>query len=304
MTYPGEISRSTKSTALGTSYVETVVNPFGSGDSLLVCVPAAVADGADVTVMLCAHGHNGSEQTINNPQMLSTRDKALDKGWLVISAYAHGNAWANDTALADYARIPTWVGQTWTIAHLLLHGQSMGALTMANFYSRRLARKIRGMVGIDGAYNLAQAYSQSAYRPSIRAAYGIASDGSDYAAKTAGHDATLLPPATFTGRRLFVSASPADVAIPKVSHSDVFVAMLGTEPADLEVVEGTGGHVTSPNYFPSAAHAFFDEAIANAVNDDPVEPLWPEPIPFPEGIRDVTLYAKAGGEWIRLSVGA
>jgi hypothetical protein len=303
MVYPGEISRSSKSTALGTSYVEAVVDPFGVGDTLLVCVPASVADGADVTVMMCAHGHNGSEQTINNSQMVSTRDKALDKGWLVISAYAHGNAWSNDTALADYARIPTWVGETWTLEHLLLHGQSMGALTMANFYSRRLATKIRGMVGIDGAYNLAQAYSQATYKPSIRAAYGIASDDSDYAEKTAGHDATLLEATTFTGRRLFISASPADTAIPKVDHSDVFVAMLGSEPADLEVVEGTGGHVTSPNYFPTSAHAFFDEAILNAV-DDPAEPTWPDPIPFPEGVRDVTLYAKTGGEWIQLSVSA
>jgi hypothetical protein len=298
--YPGEISRSTKSTALGASYEEIVVNPLGSGDTLLVCVPASVVDGADVTVMMCAHGHNGSEQTINNSQMISTRDRAIDKGWLVISAYAHGNAWSNNAALADYARIPTWVGLTWTLEHLLLHGQSMGALTLANLYSRRLATKIRGFVGIDGAYNLAQAFSQSAYKPSIKAAYGIASDDSNYATKTAGFDATLLDPSTFTGRRLFISASPADTAIPKVSHSDVFVTMLGTEPADLEVVEGTGGHVTSANYFPTAAHAFFDEAILNALGD-PAEPTWPEPIPLPDGVTHVLLWTRTGGAWQPLS---
>lgn len=298
MAYPGETSRTAKATALGTAYVEAVVS--NAGDSLLVCVPASVADGAGVTVMLCAHGHNGSEQTINNTQMISTRDKALDKGWVVISAYAHGNAWSNQTALADYARVPTWVGQTWTLDHLLLHGQSMGALTMANFYSRRLAPKIRGMVGIDGAYNLAQAHSQGTYAPSIRAAYGIAADGSDYAAKTAGHDATLLAPSTFTGRRLFVSASPNDTAIPKASHSDVFVSMLGSAPVDLEAVQGTGEHVTSANYFPTAAHAFFDEAIANAEAD----PDWPAPIPLPAGVDEVTLWTVVDGQPVQLLIPA
>lgn len=289
MVYPDEVSRLAKTTAAGTAYTEITVSPYGSGDTALVCVPGALADGAASVVVLCAHGHSGSEATINSAMMTPTRNNALDRGWVVASSYAHGNAWANPAALADYRRVWDWINDTWPVGDTLLHGQSMGALTTANLYSRDSIPKVRGMVGIDGAYNLASAFANTNYKPSIRTAYGIAADGSDYDTKTAGHDAVLLPPGTFAGKRLFLSSSNFDTAIPKATNTDLFVSNLGTSPALIDSRLGNGEHVTSGNYYGTAATEFFEAALA-AAPPDPVAPVWPDPIALPEGVVQVELY--------------
>lgn len=297
MTYPNEISRTAKQTANGAAYTELSIQPYGVADATLVCIPASVADGAAVNLAIAAHGSGGNEQQINLARMVSTRDGMLDRGWIVASAMAHDRAWANDTALADFTRVHDWVNDTWQVTHTLLHGESMGGLTMMVLASQARIPTVRAVVSIDGALNLRAAYDQAGqtYGAQIRTAYGIASDGSDYAAKTAGHDAVLLNMTTFNRIRLFVEGSPNDLHIPKTSHSDVFVANLGNNALELVTRTGTGTHVTAENFFPADVLAFYDNAIANAPADPP-PPIIPD-LPAGPMVTNIETKAWTGKKW-------
>lgn len=250
MPYPDEVARLSKTTANGTAYVE--VELLLDGDACLVCIPTE-----DATVLLlCAHGHSGDESTINGVRMVETRDRFLDRGWIVASSYAKGNSWGNQAGQDAYALLSDWVHTQFPIADTVLHGQSMGGLIMALVYASGAIADARGMVSIDGALNLAVAHASASYRGAIRTAYGIAADGSDYATKTAGHDPCLIDPAGYDGRRLLIEASTGDTAILKTSHSDVFVEHITGHPAQLSQLTGTGAHVAVENYFPEEVETF------------------------------------------------
>lgn len=285
MAYPNEISRQSKTTAGGTSYTEVTVYPKGVQDKAIICIPASVTDGATVTLAILAHGSGGSEQQINNPNMITTRDGMLDRGWIVGSAMAHDRAWASPVALDDYTRVHDWVNEIWVVRDTLLHGESMGGLTMMILAAQGRIATTRAVVSIDGALSLRAAYDTAgqAYGAQIRAAYGIASDGSNYTSKTAGHDAVLLDMASFNGLRLFVEHSTGDLHVPKANHSDVFLANLGSNALQLVTRTGSGGHVTAGNYFAADVLAFYDGAIAEG-------PAWNPPPPLPPGMVMAELY--------------
>jgi len=298
MAYPNETARVTKTTASGTSYIELTVYPFGGTDKALVCIPTSKADGTQSVLAIAAHGSGGNEQQINIARMIETRDGWLDRGWIVGSAMAYDRAWSNDNALTAYTNVHDWVNSIWPVYDTMLHGESMGGLTMMVLASKGLIPTVRAVASIDGALNLRAAYDMAgqAYGSQIRTAYGIAADGSDYAAKTAGHDAVLLDMTTFNGLRLFVEGSPNDLHIPKASHADVFVANLGANAEVLVTKTGTGTHVTAENFFPTDVLAFMDAATTT-----PPAPVWPPPQPLPDGVLTVELYAMVNGQLVKVN---
>lgn len=260
MTLPDVISTLSKTTANGTAYVEYTIYPNGVTDKALICVPAGVDEGESVVLAMCSHGSGGTEQQINLPRMVQIRDGLLDRGFIVASAFAHDRAWANNAALADWVRLHGWVNAHYPVTDVLLHGESMGGLTMLVLAGTGAVPHLRATVSVDGAMNLRAAYDGN-YGAQIRSAYGIASDGSDYAAKTAGHDPCLFEPSQYAQQRIMLSASPADTAIPKVNHSDVFAAHIAGAPRVLDRYTGTGAHVADVNYFPAETLAFYDAAL-------------------------------------------
>ena len=260
MNYPGEQSRIAKVTASGTPYIELTVFPDGVADTLIVCVP----DTASEVLVICAHGHNGNQTTINSTRMIETRDRFIDNGWVVASPFAHGNSWGNDVCIADYVRVHGWAVTNLSTTKTLLHGQSMGALNLVNVLSRNAIPDVLGFVSIDGALNLATAFASGSYKSAIRTAYGIASDDSDYAALTAGHDGVLLSPNSFNGTRILLEASPADTSISKTNNADLFYSNVVGHPAIFQRLTGAGVHVDPGNYFPAEVEAFFLAALQPA----------------------------------------
>ena len=136
----------------------------------------------------------------------------------------------------------------------------MGGLTVAILAAQQRFATLRATAIVDAAVNLRHAFDNG-YAGQIRAAYGIAVDGSDYAALTAGHDAVLRDPDDYDGQRFFVSASPADVNIIKTSQSDVFIDNFVASFSVLEERVGAGTHVADANFFPADELAFFQAAL-------------------------------------------
>jgi pimeloyl-ACP methyl ester carboxylesterase len=280
--YPGETSRTGKTTSSGIAYTE-IAFTIGS-DACLAAVPANPSS----TLALVGHGHGGSEQTINGVPFVATLDRMIASGWLVVSTDAAGNGWGNDASINAYVAAWTWARANLGTKRTILYGQSMGAQVLANVLHRGLVTDQVAFVSIDGALSLATAHASGSYQAAVRTAYGIASDGSDYAAKTAGHDAALLPAAGFSGTRMLLEASTGDTAIPKTSHTDVFAANVAGQPAQLVQLTGSGAHVTADNYFPTDVHAFLAPKVTRLVS---------KPMTVVVDNRQADSFTKVGEVW-------
>jgi pimeloyl-ACP methyl ester carboxylesterase len=292
MAYPNEVNRFVAATASGTAYTDIEVLPFGVADDMRLCIPAGVEDGDPVVLVIGAHGWNATENMPQGAGMVPIRDGILDRGWLLASAFAHGDQWYNQTALDDYRRVYDWVDATWNVTDVLLIGLSMGGATVVSLYSRDSIPKVRAAVGIDSALSLGYAHNKAVYQPSVRAAYGIAANGSDYAARTAGYDPLTFNASTFDGKRLFLSASPADTSIPPAQNTTPFVDRITGHPAVLELYTGAGTHLAPGNHAPSLVLQFFDDAVAGTVPDAVI----------PAGIVEVEAYALVDGELMRIDI--
>jgi len=77
---------------------------------------------------------------------------------------------------------------------------------------------VLGVYLTDPTFDLRQRYDNGR-ASEIRAAYGIAADGSDYAAKTAGYDPALRSPADFKGVPIWSTYSTLDTSVPASSHT-------------------------------------------------------------------------------------
>ncbi len=266
-TLPNEVSRVAKVTAKGTPYEEIGVRPYGTTDPAIVLAPNTISLDVPGINVMAHHGSGGSEQTVNTPNMISSRDAMLDRGWSIGSAFGYNRAWGNDAALGAIEALSEYIGEFVSqVTDTLFHGQSMGAQTLAVMYAQNRIPNVRGLASVDGALNLAAAFAHPAHRPSITAAYGIDSSGSDFAVKTAGHDPCQIPASVFADKNFVLWASPDDTSIPKSQHADVFAGRVNPVADNFALYPVTGGHVTASHYQPVPLMAFYDLCLGN----DPV----------------------------------
>lgn len=165
-----------------------------------------------------------------------------------------GNSWGNNASLTDVLNLRSYVTSTLglSVNKTAFVGASMGgvasALSIAGVGGT--ISGCVGMIGVSPALNLAWCYGASFTAP-IKAAYGIASDGSDYATKTLGHDPMLIAAATYTGFNFSFYASPGDVSVDKSTNSDAFVTLVTATAASATVVTCTGGHLDASQFQPT-----------------------------------------------------
>ena len=107
-----------------------------------------------------------------------------------------------------------------SLKKLVLLSFSMGGLAALNLVMANTISELKGVYGIDAVSSLANMHANASYTSSIRTAYGVAADGSDYAAKTAGFDPMLatVPASALTKRYAFVSSS-GDTAVNQAANS-------------------------------------------------------------------------------------
>lgn len=148
----------------------------------------------------------------------------------------------------------------YAMRNLILWGTSMGSLATLNVLMRREIPNVIGWLGTYPATNLAGLFNNNvgANAPAIRTAYGIASDGSDYSVKTAGHDPNLALAPLFRGIPMRFYASPADTTVSKATNSDAFAASVAPYVPEATVVTCSGNHGDASHFQPSDYIAFFD----------------------------------------------
>jgi acetyl esterase/lipase len=218
-------------------------------------------------VMIYFHGAGGSEHQFSDAaSQKQVMLAALAAGYIVVSAsdniYASG--FGADAAIECYPLAYQWARDNFNIGPVVFHVNSMGGIESLITLSQRRIPGVVAWCGTSPTSNLRTAYDNAAFTASIAGAYGIAGDGSDYAAKTTGHDPMLLDGDAFRGLPMMFLHATDDAVIPKATNTDMFKARIA--PFALEVIDVggiTGGHsftVTSTQA--AAIIAFFNKYTA------------------------------------------
>lgn len=216
----------------------------------------------DVAVLYC-HGASGNH---TEPASNLLTPALLSKGWMVAAAALNGNNWGNAASQTTLRALHDYIVANHGISKTVLLGQSMGGLVSLSVLAAGVLSTVKGWAGVVPVCNLADMFrsnSNPPYSAQIRAAYGIASDGSDYASKTSGFDPVLLNGFAFTGRRMRFYASNADTVVPRAAHSNTMSALVAPYAVESVVVSHTGNHSDTSAYQPADLVPFFERCLTS-----------------------------------------
>lgn len=220
----------------------TTVDTTAGGQTIKVLVPTSGYVGR--CVIYC-HG-----RTELASHLTSDADKAAivtrltDEGYLLAASDAAGDNWGNQAAQDSYDALRAYLDTNHAPGAYAFWAQSMGGLAALLL----AARGFTGLVGVYGAFpvcslaNMFNGNVGTTYPPSIRTAYGIASDGSDYSTKTAGFDPLLKAASLYRRMPMRFVASAGDTKVNKAANSDAMSAHVAAQLVEHDVITHTGDH--------------------------------------------------------------
>jgi hypothetical protein len=220
--------------------VNTTTSP--SGQAIRVLVPDCYNASVPMPLVIYFHGSSEDQTSVNtDAQKLPEVYDLISQGFLIATSNAHGNNWGSATGVADHQELYDYMASHYNLAGVSLWGQSMGGIAALNakVHSTIPAKCFLGTYPV---CNLRDLYDIGTYTGAIKTAYGIASDGSDYATKTAGYDPVLAGDGNFTNFRMRFYASPSDVTVPKATNSDQMKTHVDGYATEDTVVAATGVH--------------------------------------------------------------
>lgn len=214
------------------------------------------------TLVIWCHQHTGTEALSASFFAYPLIHAAVNEGYIFAASRMHGDSWGNANALTDLTNLYNYVNTMWPVSNVILIGGSMGGLATALAKPYASVPNLKGCIGIDAVFDLAAMHANPSYTTTIRTAYGVAGDGSDYASKTAGHDPMLRPASDFGTVRWRFYASDTDALVPPAAHSDAFAAKIASTAPEAVVVRHVEGHLTPPGIRPADVIAFIKRCIA------------------------------------------
>ncbi|MFT4085819.1 MAG: hypothetical protein QM658_01475 [Gordonia sp. (in: high G+C Gram-positive bacteria)] len=175
-------------------------------------------------------------------------DPFLRAGWVVASADAGGNSFANPGSLRTYLGLIRAVrarfGEQLPLAFL---SESMGSLAALKLYARPEFRSIRGMVGVSPLTGLP---------PEVRAVDYVRDPWGGEVPASA--DPLTKPAGTYAGRRFFFVYSPEDRLIPLDAGARAFTLRFDP-PSDVDLNQCSGDHGDESCYLGPQALAFIQK---------------------------------------------
>lgn len=228
----------------------STVNTTAGGQTIKVLVPTGWANGGK-----CVVYHHGRTELASH--LTSDTDKSgivnrlTDDGYLMASSDAGGDHWGNQTSLDAYAALKTYLDANYAPSAYAYWAQSMGGLSALNSIANGAV--VAGFYGAFPVCSLANMFNNNVgatYPPSIRTAYGIASDGSDYSTKTSGFDPLLRSASLYARIPMRFVHSAGDTVVTKAENSDAMSAHLVGSKAERDVIPHTGNHGNSSVHKP------------------------------------------------------
>jgi len=193
------------------------------------------------------HG-NGSDETHwqSNGLGSSIANALSAAGYIVVGAANTPNVstWGAQAGLDAYVAAYRFVRDHYAVSGVVVYGNSMGGIeTMLTLAERRIPGIVAAALSVP-TFSLANNHANTNFTGTIRTAYGIASNGSDYDTKTIGHDPALMQPAAFRGIPIYVVIATDDAAVDPTGNGEALVTRL-SDSNPLTVIRATGGHQTS-----------------------------------------------------------
>lgn len=195
-------------------------------------------------LVILFHG-NGSTEThwADNANGAVVANALVAAGFAVLGVANGGSTWGAQQSLDAYAAAYAWVRDLIAIGPVVFYCNSMGSIEGLLSLAERRIPGVVGYIGTSPTYDLAANYANATFTATIKTAYGIAGDGSDYAAKTAGHDPALMVASAFRGMPALILAASDDTVVTAAANAVPLAAVLAPFATEiLTKVDNTGGH--------------------------------------------------------------
>ena len=220
----------------------STVNSTAGGQTIKVLVPSGWSNGGK-----CVIYHHGRTELASH--LTSDTDKSgiinrlTDDGYIVAASDAAGDNWGNQAAQDAYDALMAYLDTNYAPTAYGFWAQSMGGLSALNMIAG--GTTVAGFYGAFPVCSLSNMFNNNVgatYPPSIRTAYGIAADGSDYSTKTSGYDPLLASASLYARVPMRFVASSSDTTVSKTANSDAMSTHLAASKAERDVITHTGGH--------------------------------------------------------------
>lgn len=222
---------------------------------------AMIPNGTIRGLVLYSHGYGEDGSTVReavDKQAIITA--LINAGYAVAGSNQGGVTWGNQANQDALDSLRTYlIGLGYSFPKTVVFAQSMGGVGGLNLMLSK--SYVKGWYGIYPACNLAYCFSgqgSATFTADIKAAYGIASDGSDYASKTAGFDPLLASTSGYATKRIRCTASYDDLIVSRANNADALNTLVSGIALEMNVVTSTGNHGDASNFIPSDVLAFVD----------------------------------------------
>lgn len=305
---PFQTASESRTTSAGTAW--TLERWSFAGQAAIACVPAVVKDRTDITLVQHSHGYVDDQDHPLTARMKGTLEGVLDRGWVLVSHFMHGNNWGSKVAMNDLKDAYHWAASRWHVKRVILHGFSMGGMATYNALGQDIVPDIVAAITVNGVVDIATNWPDQAM-----SVYGgmTIEQALAYMAEPPGYDPARDDPQKWAGKPIFMIGGTGDTVVPPAQHMEKFLARAAT-PEVIHYEVGAHGHLAGfmPEKCLSWADAYAPAYVAQGPYGVPA-PNWPLPPPPPppateppgSGVywadgREASLY-RADGTLVRLN---
>lgn len=191
-------------------------------------------------------GHWGT-----NTNGKAVADAFLAAGFIVIAAGHLTNkvTYGAQASLDGYARAYDLARANYNIGAVVYYGNSMGGIESLLSLSQAQIPGVAAWIGSVPTASLYACWSPASgfldRTSEIRNAYGIATDGTDYAVKTAGHDPLLVDPELYRGVPMLAVVATDDLSVDYTRNWIPFSEKMTPHVTEIQTIWATGGHSTT-----------------------------------------------------------
>ncbi|WP_353712923.1 hypothetical protein [Arthrobacter sp. K5] len=187
--------------------------PHGSHNARIT-FPAGHDSRVPYPLVIFCHGSTGNEHSLTgtgNHQSVATA--LSNAGYIVASTVGTpADEWGNQSLLDAVVSVYNYIRDRWAIGPVVMWGGSMGGLGALLTVADNRIPGIAALMLNQPVCSLSYVHANG-FTAGVRAAYGIAGDGSDYATKTVGHAPMLMDGTAFRGVPVWMSYSFGDTAV-------------------------------------------------------------------------------------------
>lgn len=227
-----------------------------SGGSYMVRIafPKAYDSRKPRPMVLMFHGHGGTPDRYGNSVdgYFPMAKAYTDAGFIVVSGGFLPNSmtWGSDDSLLAYEWAYRYAISFLAVSNVFIHANSMGGIESLLTLARNVI-PCEAWVATVPTVSLAANYADG-FGGFIRTAYGMASDGSDYATKTAGHDPALMDISFMRGVPVMVAIATDDTTVLPDHNWNAIESKVQAAAAAYKRINVTGNH-SSPQLNANAA---------------------------------------------------